>query len=58
MMIDTSGWNMSAKYRRRRAVTFTVAIAVGLFMAYFIATNVWWTGSSYCVGSDCLLGGG
>jgi succinate dehydrogenase/fumarate reductase cytochrome b subunit len=55
-ILDTSKWNMAPKYRRRRAVAFTVSTVVVLVGIWFVATQVWWTGGGYCIGDimKCL----
>ena len=49
-MLDTAKWNKAPKYRRRRAVVFTLAASLLLFGIYQVATKLWWTGSGYCWG--------
>ena len=57
-IFDTSNWNMATKYRRRRAVVFTIAGLALLGVIHFIATKVWWTAGGYCIGDmmECLPG--
>lgn len=49
-MLDTAKWNKAPKYRRRRAVVFTLAASMLLFGIYQVATKLWWNGSGYCWG--------
>ena len=56
LIADTSNWNMAPKYRRRRAVVFTIAIGLLLFGISQIAGNLWWVGDGYCWGpvTECF----
>jgi hypothetical protein len=40
LYIDTSKWNMAPKYRRRRAVVFTLLAVFTLTVIWQIATNL------------------
>ena len=48
--LDTSKWNNAPRYRRRRAVVFTLLAVVAGFVIWQVATNLWWTAGGYCWG--------
>lgn len=48
--VETSKWNNAPKYRRRRAVVFTLLAVVIAFAVWQVSTNLWWTNSGYCWG--------
>ena len=56
--IDTSKWNMAPKYRRRRAVVFTIAVVLIVAGISQVVGNLWWVGDGYCWGdmTECLFG--
>lgn len=55
-ILNTAKWNYAPKYRRRRAVAFTIAGALVVAGIWFVATQVWWTSGGYCIGDmmECL----
>lgn len=55
--IDTSKWNMAPKYRRRRAVVFTLIAVFTMTLIWQVATNLWWVGDGYCWGNvtECIV---
>jgi hypothetical protein len=56
LFIDTSKWNKAPKYRRRRAVVFTLLAVFTLTIIWQVAANLWWVGNGYCWGdiTECM----